>query len=446
MADRTARSYAASETAFLKARQLMPGGISSPLRACYSPGVNPIYMKEAEGCTLVDLDGNQYIDYVGGYGALIAGHANDQVEAALAKAIGRGTDFGAPTELESTLAGLIVSAMPAMELVRFTNSGTEAILSAIRLARAVTQRSKIVQCAGAHHGSADVLLAQLSLALTPDAAASAGQVVASSPGVPNGAIEDTLLVGYNDLAGAAELFRQYGGQIAAFIVEPIVTSMGVIPPAEGYLAGLRELCDKHSALLIFDEVVTGFRVGWMGAQGQYEVKPDLTCLGRIIGGGLSVGAFGGGKKLMELLCPSGKVQQTGALGGNPLTMVAGIATLEVAREEGSYERLEQHGDSLAEGIKKLAGEAKIPVVVNRAGSMLTVYFVAEGMGNIQNAADVSRCDAERYAAFYRAMLEHGVYLPSSAQGVWFISLSHDEQAIAATLKAVERSFTALVEK
>jgi len=291
MADPPTRGFANSEAAYLKARQLMPGGVSSPVRAYKAVGGTPIFIKEGAGCTLTDIDGNKYIDYVASYGPLIAGHANEQVEAALAKAIGRGTSFGAPTEAETALAGLIVSALPAVEMLRFVNSGTEATMSALRLARAATGRDLVIKCIGCYHGHADSLLVQAgSGALTFG--------TPSSPGVPQSITQNTVLVSYNDGEGAREIFQNLAGQIAAFIIEPVAGNMGVVPPADDYLSQLRELCTEHGTLLIFDEVMTGFRVGWGGAQGLYKVQPDLTCRGKVIGGGLPVGAYGGSRKLM----------------------------------------------------------------------------------------------------------------------------------------------------
>jgi len=322
MADRSKDTLVNSEAAFLKARQLMPGGVSSPVRAFKAVGGTPVFIREGEGPYVKDVDGNQYIDYVGSYGPLIAGHTNERVVAALSKAIGRGTSFGAPTEAETQLASRIVGALPTVEMVRFVNSGTEATMSAIRLARAATGRDLIVKCIGCYHGHADGMLVQAgSGALTLG--------VPSSPGIPKSIAACTLLAPYNDLWAAQELFENHAGQVAAFIVEPVAGNMGVVPPAEGYLLGLRKLCDAHGALLIFDEVMTGFRVAWGGAQVRYDVKPDLTCLGKVIGGGLPCAAYGGPRKFMDLVSPSGGVYQAGTLSGNPLAMAGGIATLDI---------------------------------------------------------------------------------------------------------------------
>ncbi|HTW93939.1 MAG TPA: glutamate-1-semialdehyde 2,1-aminomutase, partial [Tepidisphaeraceae bacterium] len=319
------RAVTNSEAAFLKALELMPGGVSSPVRAFKAVGGNPLFIKEAKGCVVTDLDGNKYIDYVASYGPLIVGHANERVVAALSKAIGRGISFGAPTEGEIQLATAIAGALASVEMVRFVNSGTEATMSAIRLARAATGRERIVKCIGSYHGHADGLLVQAgSGALTLG--------MPSSPGVPKAITDLTLLAPYNDLATANALFKQHKDQIACFVVEPVAGNMGVVPPKEGYLQGLRELCDREGALLIFDEVMTGFRVDWGGAQGRFRIKPDITCLGKVIGGGIPVGAYGGSKALMQQISPAGPVYQAGTLSGNPLAMACGTATLEILQE------------------------------------------------------------------------------------------------------------------
>ena len=300
----------------------MPGGVSSPVRAFKAVGGKPLFIREAEGCKITDVDGNEYIDYVGSYGPMILGHANERVVAALSKAIGRGTSYGAPTEAETNLAIMITAALPAVEMVRFVNSGTEAAMSAVRLARAATGRDKIVKCIGCYHGHADGMLVEAgSGALTLG--------TPSSPGIPVSVTSNTLLVPYNDLEAAKELFAAQGDSIACFVVEPVAGNMGLVIPASGYLEGLRELCTKHGALLLFDEVMTGFRVGWSGAQGRYNVQPDITCLGKVIGGGLPVGAYGASRALMERISPAGPVYQAGTLSGNPLAMSAGIATLDI---------------------------------------------------------------------------------------------------------------------
>jgi glutamate-1-semialdehyde 2,1-aminomutase len=432
------RSIANSEAAFLKARQVMPGGVSSPVRAFKSVGGTPIFIKEGDGSRLTDIDGNVYIDYVASYGPMIAGHANDQVEAALAKAIGRGTSFGAPTEAETALAGVITSAIPSVEMVRFVNSGTEAVMSALRLARAATGRDLVVKCAGCYHGHADGLLVEAgSGALTLGCP--------SSPGVPRAIASSTIVAPYNDLAAAKEIFEKNPGQIACFVVEPIAGNMGVVPPADGYLQGLRELCDAHGALLVLDEVMTGFRVAWGGAQALYNVKPDITTLGKVIGGGLPVGAYGGSRKLMEMVSPAGNVYQAGTLSGNPLAMAAGLVTLEIMKEPATYAQLEQRSAELTEGLIDAAQAAGVPITLNRVGSMLTPFFTNNPDTPVANYADATACDTARYATFFHAMLQNGVYLPPSQFEAWFVGLAHDEQAIADTLKAAEKAFAAVAE-
>jgi glutamate-1-semialdehyde 2,1-aminomutase len=423
----TTRSYAKSREAFQEASQLMPGGVSSPVRAFKAVGGTPIFIKEAHGPIVKDIDGNAYIDFVASYGPLIAGHANDRVVAGLAKAIGRGTSYGAPTELETQLAAEICSAMPPIEMIRFVNSGTEAVMSAIRLARAATSRDKIVKCIGCYHGHSDALLVQAgSGALTLG--------VPSSPGVPESITSNTLPAPFNDLAAARQIFEQNPGQIACFVVEPIPGNMGVVPPAQGYLQGLRQLCSEHGTLLLFDEVMTGFRVALGGAQSLFNVQPDLTCLGKIIGGGLPVGAYGGPSHLMEKVAPSGPVYQAGTLSGNPLAMTCGLDTLEILKEPGVYETLEERSAALEAGLIAAASEAGVPLVVNRVGSMLTPFFVREG-DTISNFAQATACDTAAYAAFFHVMLDEGVFLPPSQFEAWFVGLAHQPEHITQTLAA-----------
>jgi glutamate-1-semialdehyde 2,1-aminomutase len=433
MAERNTRSIANSEAAFLKARQVMPGGVSSPVRAFKAVGGTPLFIKEAEGCTIQDIDSNEYIDYVASYGPMIVGHANERVVAAMSKAIGRGTSYGAPTEAESQLASVIVAALPGADMVRFVNSGTEATMSAIRLARAATQRDLIVKCVGGYHGHADGLLVSAgSGALTLG--------TPSSPGVPASVVAPTLQAHYNDLPAARAAFEQHPGQVAAFLVEPVAGNMGVIPPADGYLTGLRELCDVHGAMLIFDEVMTGFRVAWGGAQVRFGIRPDITCLGKVIGGGLPVGAYAARRQLMEMISPSGPVYQAGTLSGNPLATAAGIATLEILNEPGAYDTLEHRSAALAEGIKDASESAKVPLALNRVGSMLCPFFVKESGQSVRSYADATACDAEKFAAFFHAMLERGIYLPPSQYEAWFVGLAHTEDAIEQTIKAAKAAF------
>jgi glutamate-1-semialdehyde 2,1-aminomutase len=433
MPAKKSRSISDSESMFLRAKQLMPGGVSSPVRAFKAVGGTPLFIKEASGCTITDIDDNEYIDYVASYGPAIVGHANERVVAALSKAIGRGTSYGAPTEGEVTLAAMIAEALPAVEMVRFVNSGTEATMSALRLARAATKRDSIVKCIGCYHGHADQLLVQAgSGALTHG--------TPSSPGVPESITATTLSVHYNDLADAKKVFEKNPGKIAGFIVEPIVGNTGVIVPAEGYLKGLRELCDEHGAMLIVDEVMTGFRVAWGGAQVLYDIKPDITCMGKVIGGGLPVGAYAARRELMEMISPSGSVYQAGTLSGNPLAMAAGIATLEILKENGAYETLEARSAALEEGLRDAAKAAKVPVAINRVGSMICPFFVARDGQKVTNYAEATACDTARFGKFFHAMLDRGVYLPPSQYEAWFVGLAHDDDAIKRTIKAARDSF------
>lgn len=429
----------------------MPGGVSSPVRAFKAVGGTPIFIKSAQGCLLTDLDGNCYIDYVGSYGPLIAGHANEQVVAALSKAIGRGTSFGIPTESETQLASLITSALPAVPMLRFVNSGTEAVMSAIRLARAVTGRSRIVKCIGGYHGHSDALLVQAgSGMLTLSHKSGDDQSIPASAGVPADVASNTLLVQYNSIADAREIFARHGNEIACFLVEPVAGNMGVVLPAQGYLAELRKLCTEHGAMLIFDEVMTGFRVAWGGAQVRYNIQPDITTLGKVIGGGLPVAAYGASAKIMQQVAPAGPMYQAGTLSGNPLAMAGGLATLEILQEPDVYDKLEVTSSDLAEGLIDSAAKAGVNIVINRVGSMLTVFFLPAGAdthagAEITNYAQAAACDTAAYARFFHAMLINGVHLPPSQFEAWFISLAHDEQAIEKTLLAADKSFAAVAE-
>ena len=414
----------------------MPGGVSSPVRAFKAVGGTPLFIREGEGCYLHDIDGNQYIDYVASYGPVIAGHANERVVAALSKAIGRGTSFGAPTEAETQLAQVIVDALPPGQMVRFVNSGTEAVMSAIRLARAATNREMIVKCIGCYHGHVDALLVEAgSGALTLGSP--------SSPGIPSSVTSKTLLVHYNDLAGTRAVFEKFGDQIGCFIVEPVAGNMGVVPPADGYLQGIRDLCHQHGALLLFDEVMTGFRVAWGGAQARYDIRPDLTCLGKVIGGGLPCAAYAGPKRIMEFVSPTGGVYQAGTLSGNPLAMAGGLATLEILQEPGAYQALERRSAALAEGLIDAAGASGIPLALNRVGSMMTPFFVRSAGQSVTNYADATASDTKAYAIFFHAMLENGVYLAPSQYEAMFVGLAHTDPVIEQTIKAAEKAFAAV---
>ncbi|MEW6446754.1 MAG: glutamate-1-semialdehyde 2,1-aminomutase [Bacillota bacterium] len=412
-----------SQSLFDEAQRYLPGGVNSPVRAFKSVGGNPVFIEKAAGAKVFDVDGNVYTDYVCSWGPLILGHAHPAVVEAVRAAAERGTSYGAPTAREVELARKIVAAVPAVEMVRLVNSGTEATMSAIRVARAYTGRAKILKFEGCYHGHGDAFLIKAgSGALTLG--------VPTSPGVPASVAGDTITAPYNDLETVGRIFELEGKQIAAVILEPVAGNMGVVPPASGFLEGLRALCSEHGALLIFDEVITGFRVGYGGAQELYGVTPDLTCLGKIIGGGLPVGAYGGRREIMELVAPRGPVYQAGTLSGNPLAVAAGIATLDLLNEPGTYDRLDQLAGRLAAGLEEAAAETGIPVTVNRVGSMLTMFFAP---GPVQDFAGATSADTAKFAEFFREMLKAGVYLPPSQFEALFVSLAHTPADIDETI-------------
>ena len=403
----------------------MVGGVNSPVRAYKAVNREPVFVREGEGCRVTDIDGNTYVDFVGAYGPLILGHAHDRVVAAITKAAARGSSFGMPTEIEVQLAEMVVQAVPGIEVVRFVNSGTEATMSALRLARGATGRDKIVKCIGGYHGPVDGLRVQAG-----SGAPTLG--TPSSPGVPAAIAADTLLVHYNDLQGARQLFEQHGEQIACVIVEPVAGNMGCVSPDAGYLQGLRDVCDNYGALLVFDEVMTGFRVAFGGAQSLYGVRPDLTCLGKIIGGGLPCAAYGGREDLMRRIAPDGPIYQAGTLSGNPLAMAAGLATLEMLRDEADYAALEQRSATLAAGLLEAARRTGIPLQVNRVGSMLTPFFTDKP---VRDYRDATACDTAAFGRFFGAMLDQGVVLPPSQYEAWFVSFAHGEADIEQTIAA-----------
>jgi len=430
------RAYARSTEAHAAARKVMPGGVNSPVRAYGSVGREPITIANAAGCVVSDLDGNDYIDYVGSYGPLILGHAPQPVVAAINKAAKRGATYGMPTEAETKLAEAVVDAVPSVEVVRFVNSGTEAMMSAVRLARAATGRPKVLKMIGGYHGHIDALLVQAGSGATTLG-------VPSSPGVPPSLAADTLLAPYNDLPAVRALFEEQGEHVAAVCLEPVAGNMGCIPPADGYLQGLRSLCDQHGALLVFDEVMTGFRVAYGGAQGLYGVAPDLTALGKIIGGGLPCAAYGGREDLMRQVAPDGPVYQAGTLSGNPLAMAAGLATLEQLKEPGVYDQLKRSAALLRKGLEKAAAKAGVDLRVQHVGSMMTPFFLDRPVVNYD---DATACDTDAFARFFGAMLDQGVVPPPSQYEAWFIGLAHDEEAIEATVKAARRAFAAAAGK
>jgi glutamate-1-semialdehyde 2,1-aminomutase len=422
-----------SERLFKLARRYLPGGVDSPVRAFGAVGSIPRFIVKGKGSKIWDADGNRYIDYVGSWGPLILGHADRRIVEALRVAAGKGTSFGAATELETRLARMISTAMPSMEMVRFVSSGTESTMSAIRLARAFTGRDRIIKFSGCYHGHSDSLLVSGGSGM-----ATLG--IPDSPGVTTSTARDTLVASYNDLNAVRRIFVKYPDSIAAVIVEPIAANMGLVHPAKGFLSGLHRLAGEHGALLIFDEVITGFRVAYGGAQALYKIRPDLTCLGKIIGGGLPVGAYGGRRDIMQMVAPSGKVYQAGTLSGNPLAMTAGITTLEVLANPSVYQQLEEKGALLQEGLAAAACDACRPLSIAREGSLLTVFFSPERIGDYDSARN---CDTSVFANFFRRMLEEGIYWPPSQFEAAFLSMAHSRQDIDTTLKAARKVFKLL---
>jgi glutamate-1-semialdehyde 2,1-aminomutase len=424
MALRRTRRYRTSERLFEQAQRILPGGVDSPVRAFTAVGATPVFAARASGARIEDADGNTYIDYVMSWGPLIHGHAPKALIKALTAAASRGTSFGAPSELETRLARRVAMLMPSVERVRFVSSGTEAAMSAIRVARAATKRDRIIKFAGCYHGHADAFLVQAGSGATTLG-------VPTSPGVAAAAAADTLIARYNDLESVERLVSAHRGQIAAIIVEPIAGNMGVVPPREGFLSGLREICNRDGMLLVFDEVISGFRAAAGGAQQIFKVRPDLTCLGKIIGGGLPVGAYGGRADLMSLVAPAGPVYQAGTLSGNPLAMTAGLWSLSEL-SPGLYRHLARLGARLAAGLADAAREAGVSLQVNAFGSLLTPFFTTEPVRDYDSAV---KADTRAYATFFRGMLDRGVYPPPSQFEAWFLSGAHTERDIDATLRA-----------
>jgi glutamate-1-semialdehyde 2,1-aminomutase len=413
-----------SDEWFERARRVLPGGVSSPVRAFRAVGGTPRVIRSACGCRLTDVDGREYIDYVGSWGATIAGHAHGAVLAAAAEAASRGTSYGLLSTPEVELAEEITARVPSVAKVRLVNSGTEAVMSAIRLARAATGRSRIIKFEGGYHGHADAMLVRAG-----SGAATFG--IPDSPGVPPGAVGDTSVLPYNDAGAVVETFRRHGAEIAAVIIEPVAANMGVVPPERGFLESCREATRRQGALLIFDEVVTGFRLARGGAQQVFGIEADLVTFGKIIGGGFPVGAYAGRSEVMNLVAPEGPVYQAGTLAGNPVATAAGLATLRLLDAE-AYARLERLSSRLESGLRRVFVERREDVVVQRAGSMLTVFFTREPVRTFQAAL---QADHRRFASFFRAMLAQGVHLPPSGYEAWFVSLAHDEAAIDRTIDA-----------
>lgn len=426
------KNFMKSKDAYKEAVDLMPGGVNSPVRAFKSVGMSPIFMEFGKGSKITDVDGNEYIDYVLSWGPLILGHADERVVTKLKEVTEKGTSFGAPTLLENELAQLVIERVPSIEMIRMVNSGTEATMSALRVARGYTGRDKIVKFEGNYHGHGDSLLIK------------AGSGVATlglpdSPGVPKTIAQNTITVPYNDLESVRYAFETYGDDIAAVIVEPVSGNMGVVPPKAGFLQGLREITEQNGTVLIFDEVMTGFRVGYHCAQGHFGVTPDMTCLGKVIGGGLPVGAYGGKREIMEKVAPTGSIYQAGTLSGNPLAMTAGLETLK-ALNKSSYEAINKQVDRLVEGFSEAASKYNIPLQINRAGSMVGVFFTNEEVVNFKTAQSAN---LDYFAQYYRTMIEQGVFLPPSQFEGLFLSTAHTDEDIEHTIKAIHTAFASI---
>lgn len=423
-----------SETLFAHAQKVIPGGVNSPVRAFNGVGGTPVFIDKAQGAYIFDTDGKQYIDYVGSWGPMILGHNHPAILSAVQKTAEKGLSFGAPTPLEIDLAELVCQLVPSIEMVRMVSSGTEATMSAIRLARGYTQRDKIIKFEGCYHGHSDSLLVKAG-----SGALTLGQP--SSPGVPADFAKHTLTCEYNNIASVKHAFEQYPQDIACVIIEPVAGNMNCIPPKAGFLQQLRELCDQYGTLLIIDEVMTGFRVALGGAQQYYGVIPDLTTLGKVIGGGMPVGAFGGKKEIMQYIAPTGPVYQAGTLSGNPIAMAAGLACLTELKKVGNEQRLAQLTEKLAQGLKALADKHGIPFVVNYVGGMFGIFFTDQT--EVSSYQQVMQCDAEKFKQFFHKMLEQGVYLAPSAYEAGFMSLAHSEEDIERTLQAADNAFAAM---
>jgi glutamate-1-semialdehyde 2,1-aminomutase len=427
------RSYQTSNTLFQRAKEIIPGGVNSPVRACRSVGRDPVFIKSASGAMVIDADGNKYIDYIGSWGPMILGHSHPSVRNAIADTLDHGTSFGAPTELEVELADMIIDAVPSVQMVRMVNSGTEATMSAIRLARGFTGRNVIIKFDGCYHGHADMLLV------------AAGSGVATlnipgSPGVPDAVTQHTISLPYNDADAFVSVMKRSGADVAAVIVEPVAGNMGLVPPLQEFLETLREQTTKYGSLLIFDEVMTGFRVAYGGAQELYKITPDLSCFGKIVGGGLPVGAYGGHKEIMSHVAPEGPVYQAGTLSGNPMAMAAGIATLKELKQPGFYDKLEATSARLADGFCQASEKTGIALTINRVGSMIGVFFSGQPVNSYD---DARKSDLMQFSSYYRKMLEKGIYLPPSQFEALFVSAAHTESQIDETIGVVEMSLKEL---
>lgn len=423
-----------SSELFAQAQKCIPGGVNSPVRAFKGVGGDPVYFKKGEGAYLIDEDDNKYVDYVASWGPMIAGHSHPDVVAAVKAVLDQGLGYGAPTAIETEMAEKVCQIVPSVEMVRMVNSGTEATMSAIRLARGYTGRDKIVKFEGCYHGHSDSLLVKAgSGALTLG--------VPTSPGVPASVAEHTITLQYNDLDEVEQAFKEVGDQIAAIIVEPVAGNMNCVPPLPGFLEGLREVCDQYKSVLIFDEVMTGFRVALGGAQEYYGVTPDLTTLGKVIGGGLPVGAFGGKKDIMQQIAPLGPVYQAGTLSGNPLSMAAGLATMRLITQPGVHDDLERKSEALCQGLREAAQSEGIALSTNNVGGMFGIFFSEEEL--ISQFSQVTQCNIERFQKFYHGMLQHGVYMAPSAYEAGFVSMSHGDAELEATIEAARAVFKTL---
>jgi glutamate-1-semialdehyde 2,1-aminomutase len=430
MKKESGKSYSKSIKAFAEAVKYLPGGVDSPVRAFGGVDRKPVFIAKASGSKIYDIDGNVYIDYVGSWGPMILGHAHPAVVKAIKKAAEKGTSFGAPTQAETELAKKICKMMPSIEKIRLVCSGTEAVMTAIRLARAYTRRDLIIKLAGCYHGHSDSILVAAGSGV-------AEHGVASSAGVPEAVANLTVVIPYNDIESAKQVFVNHRGKIAAALVEPVAANMGVVPPVDGYLQGLRNLCDAEGAVLIFDEVITGFRVARGGAQGLYGVWPDITTLGKIIGGGLPLAAVGGRAKIMDMLAPTGAVYQAGTLSGNPIATAAANATLDILTKGDCYKKLEAKSAMLAEGLKNAANDVGIPVIINRVGSLLSCFFTNRPVRNFE---DVKSTNIRQFKAFFAEMLKQGIYIAPSAYEAIFVSLAHSKVDIEKTIESAQKSF------